>query len=63
MLDPDGAAELSDGVAASALWLAPPPGALVKPYDINEPGDIHVPIPILGLPLELALYNAVIDPA
>jgi phosphatidylserine/phosphatidylglycerophosphate/cardiolipin synthase-like enzyme len=60
-----GAAELSDGVAAAAQWLAPPAGARIKPYDIHEPGDHHFlgGIPILGLPIEEALFGTFMDPA
>jgi phosphatidylserine/phosphatidylglycerophosphate/cardiolipin synthase-like enzyme len=63
MQSPQGAAELSDGVASAVHWLSPPPFARVRPYDINEPGDKHLPIPLLSLPLELAFFDAVMDPA
>lgn len=63
MPGPEGAAELSDGVASAVHWLNLPAGARVKPYNWREPGDKHLPIPVLGVPLELALYNTVIDPA
>lgn len=60
---PEGAAELTDGVASAVHWLHPPSSARIHPYDHTEPGDQHIPIPILGLPLELAIYDSVIDPA
>jgi len=45
-------------------WLSPPPGARVKPYDINEPGDQHFAggIP-LSLPVERFIFDQFIDPA
>jgi phosphatidylserine/phosphatidylglycerophosphate/cardiolipin synthase-like enzyme len=59
----EGNAELSDGVASAIHWLKPPAGARVQPYNENEAGDQHIPVPIIGLPLELLLYDSVIDPA
>ncbi|MEP7361863.1 MAG: phospholipase D family protein, partial [Acidobacteriota bacterium] len=32
-----GHAELADGVASGVLWLKPPPGARIAPYDLNAP--------------------------
>jgi phosphatidylserine/phosphatidylglycerophosphate/cardiolipin synthase-like enzyme len=63
MPGPIGAAELADGVAGAVHWLYPPAGARVHSYNWREAGDYHLPIPLLGLPLELAIYNTIIDPA
>jgi len=52
-----GEAELADGVASGAHWLRLLPGARVRPYDLNDHGDIK---PFLGSD---ALWNGIFDPS
>ena len=59
---PEGSAELADGVASAVHWLDLPSGARVQHYNEKEKGDYHVPIPILGRPVEWLVYNKIIDP-
>ena len=56
-------AELADGVASAVHWLNLPPNAKVRHYRHEEDGDQHLPSPIIGRPLELAIYDSIIDPA
>jgi hypothetical protein len=64
----EGAAELADGVASSVHWLDRPPGARVRPYNIDETNhlhqnDQHLPIPILAPVLEALTWDGVFDPS
>ena len=59
---PEGSAELADGVASAVHWLDLPSGARVQRFNEQEKGDYHIPIPILGLPIERLVYSKIIDP-
>ncbi len=59
---PEGSAELADGVASAVHWLDLPSGARVQHYDEKEKGEYHIPIPILGIPIEWLTYSKIIDP-
>ena len=59
---PEGSAELADGVASAVHWLDLPSGARVQRYNEEEEGDYHIPVPILGPPIEKLIYDKFIDP-
>jgi len=59
---PEGSAELADGVASAVHWLDLPSGARVQRYNEEEEGDDHIPVPILGPPIEKLIYDKFIDP-
>ena len=59
---PEGSAELADGVASAVHWLDLPSGARVQRYNKEEEGDYHIPVSILGPPIEKLIYDKFIDP-